>query len=65
MIYFFVFIIKFIFAWVCPNFTFYTSRKALQHMPPLSLSPGSMDGSTFLSPNVLEEVDSFLVRITR
>ncbi|KAF6098372.1 zinc finger ZZ-type and EF-hand domain containing 1 [Phyllostomus discolor] len=40
------------------------TQKALQHMPPLSLSPGSMDGSTFLSPNVLEEVDSFLVRIT-
>ncbi|XP_016056433.1 PREDICTED: zinc finger ZZ-type and EF-hand domain-containing protein 1 isoform X4 [Miniopterus natalensis] len=40
------------------------TQKALQHMPPLSLSPGSTDGSTFLSPNVLEEVDSFLVRIT-
>ncbi|XP_059989649.1 zinc finger ZZ-type and EF-hand domain-containing protein 1 isoform X5 [Lagenorhynchus albirostris] len=39
-------------------------RKALQHMPPLSLSPGSTDFSTFLSPNVLEEVDSFLIRIT-
>lgn len=41
------------------------TQKALQHMPPLSLSPGSTDGSTFLSPNVLEEVDSFLIRITR
>ncbi|XP_006899819.1 PREDICTED: zinc finger ZZ-type and EF-hand domain-containing protein 1 [Elephantulus edwardii] len=40
------------------------TQKALQHMPPLSLSPGSTDFSTFLSPNVLEEVDSFLVRIT-
>ncbi|XP_059525021.1 zinc finger ZZ-type and EF-hand domain-containing protein 1 isoform X1 [Myotis daubentonii] len=40
------------------------TQKALQHMPPLSLSPGSTDGSTFLSPNVLEEVDSFLIRIT-
>nr|KAF6417715.1 zinc finger ZZ-type and EF-hand domain containing 1 [Molossus molossus] len=40
------------------------TQKALQHMPPLSLSPGSTDGSTFLSPNILEEVDSFLIRIT-
>lgn len=40
-------------------------RKALQHMPPLSLTPGSTDFSSFLSPNVLEEVDSFLIRITR
>uniref|UniRef100_A0A8D1I746 Zinc finger ZZ-type and EF-hand domain containing 1 n=1 Tax=Sus scrofa TaxID=9823 RepID=A0A8D1I746_PIG len=40
------------------------TQKALQHMPPLSLSPGSTDFSTFLSPNVLEEVDSFLIRIT-
>ncbi|KAF6300206.1 zinc finger ZZ-type and EF-hand domain containing 1 [Rhinolophus ferrumequinum] len=40
------------------------TQKALQHMPPLSLSPGSTDFSAFLSPNVLEEVDSFLVRIT-
>ncbi|KAK7804179.1 hypothetical protein U0070_022487 [Myodes glareolus] len=42
----------------------HNTQKALQHMPPLSLSPGSTDFSTFLSPNVLEEVDSFLVRIT-
>uniref|UniRef100_A0A8D1UEC8 Zinc finger ZZ-type and EF-hand domain containing 1 n=1 Tax=Sus scrofa TaxID=9823 RepID=A0A8D1UEC8_PIG len=41
------------------------TQKALQHMPPLSLSPGSTDFSTFLSPNVLEEVDSFLIRITK
>ncbi|XP_048374688.1 zinc finger ZZ-type and EF-hand domain-containing protein 1 isoform X2 [Sphaerodactylus townsendi] len=40
------------------------TQKALQHMPPLSLSPGSTDVSRFLSPNVLEEVDSFLLRIT-
>uniref|UniRef100_A0A8D0GHU4 Zinc finger ZZ-type and EF-hand domain containing 1 n=1 Tax=Sphenodon punctatus TaxID=8508 RepID=A0A8D0GHU4_SPHPU len=40
------------------------TQKALQHMPPLSLSPGSTDFSSFLSPNVLEEVDSFLIRIT-
>ncbi|XP_039110431.1 zinc finger ZZ-type and EF-hand domain-containing protein 1 isoform X2 [Hyaena hyaena] len=42
----------------------HNTQKALQHMPPLSLSPGSTDFSTFLSPNVLEEVDSFLMRIT-
>ncbi|MBZ3877138.1 Zinc finger ZZ-type and EF-hand domain-containing protein 1 [Sciurus carolinensis] len=42
----------------------HNTQKALQHMPPLSLSPGSTDFSTFLSPNVLEEVDSFLIRIT-
>ncbi|XP_066491104.1 LOW QUALITY PROTEIN: zinc finger ZZ-type and EF-hand domain-containing protein 1 [Tiliqua scincoides] len=40
------------------------TQKALQHMPPLSLSPGSTDFSSFLSPNVLEEVDSFLLRIS-
>ncbi|XP_006863340.1 PREDICTED: zinc finger ZZ-type and EF-hand domain-containing protein 1 [Chrysochloris asiatica] len=40
------------------------TQKALQHMPPLSLSPASTDFSTFLSPSVLEEVDSFLIRIT-
>lgn len=42
----------------------HNTQKALQHMPPLSLSPGSTDSSAFLSPSVLEEVDSFLVRIT-
>ncbi|KFO20363.1 Zinc finger ZZ-type and EF-hand domain-containing protein 1 [Fukomys damarensis] len=42
----------------------HNTQKALQHMPPLSLSPGSTDFSTFLSPSVLEEVDSFLIRIT-
>lgn len=46
-------------------FHFFFLRKALQHMPPLSLTPGSTDFSSFLSPNVLEEVDSFLIRITR
>ncbi|XP_007425988.1 zinc finger ZZ-type and EF-hand domain-containing protein 1 [Python bivittatus] len=40
------------------------TQKALQHMPPLSLSPGSTDFSSFLSSNVLEEVDSFLLGIT-
>uniref|UniRef100_A0A7M4EG06 Zinc finger ZZ-type and EF-hand domain containing 1 n=1 Tax=Crocodylus porosus TaxID=8502 RepID=A0A7M4EG06_CROPO len=38
------------------------TQKALQHMPPLSLT--STDFSSFLSPSVLEEVDSFLIRIT-
>ncbi|XP_042685889.1 zinc finger ZZ-type and EF-hand domain-containing protein 1 isoform X1 [Centrocercus urophasianus] len=40
------------------------TQKALQHMPPLSLTPSSTDFSNFLSPNVLQEVDSFLIRIT-
>ncbi|XP_056664354.1 zinc finger ZZ-type and EF-hand domain-containing protein 1 isoform X1 [Monodelphis domestica] len=40
------------------------TQKALQHMPPLSLSPASTEGASFLSPSVLGEVDSFLVRIT-
>ncbi|XP_074046652.1 zinc finger ZZ-type and EF-hand domain-containing protein 1 isoform X2 [Macrotis lagotis] len=40
------------------------TQKALQHMPPLSLSPASTDGASFLSPSVLGEVDGFLVRIT-
>ncbi|XP_013928811.1 PREDICTED: zinc finger ZZ-type and EF-hand domain-containing protein 1-like [Thamnophis sirtalis] len=40
------------------------TQKALQHMPPLSLSPGSTDISSFLSSNVLEEVDNFLLGIT-
>ncbi|XP_074153872.1 zinc finger ZZ-type and EF-hand domain-containing protein 1 isoform X2 [Sminthopsis crassicaudata] len=40
------------------------TQKALQHMPPLSLSPASTDGASFLSPGILGEVDGFLVRIT-
>lgn len=39
------------------------TKKALQHMPPLSLTPASTEFPNFLSPNVLEEVDSFLIRI--
>ncbi|KAM4700510.1 zinc finger ZZ-type and EF-hand domain-containing protein 1 [Discoglossus pictus] len=35
------------------------TRKALQHMPPLSLTFGT---TGFLSPDVLEEVNNFLVR---
>ncbi|MGH0151979.1 UNVERIFIED_CONTAM: hypothetical protein FKN15_040264 [Acipenser sinensis] len=39
------------------------TQKALQHMPPLSLTPGSTEFPKFFSPNVLEEVDAFLLRI--
>lgn len=60
-----IILLNLFFAWTCSDLAFYISRKALRHMPPLSLSPGSTDFSTFLSPNVLEEVDSFLLRITR
>ncbi|CAJ0924444.1 unnamed protein product [Ranitomeya imitator] len=37
--------------------------KALEHMTPLSLTPGTAELPNFLSPNVLEEVNSFLMRI--
>lgn len=40
-----------------------TTQKALQHIPPLSLSPSSTDFPKFFSPNILEEVDGFLLRI--
>ncbi|XP_043938838.1 zinc finger ZZ-type and EF-hand domain-containing protein 1 [Protopterus annectens] len=39
------------------------TKKALQHMPPLSLTQASAEFPNFLSTNVLEEVDSFLTRI--
>eukprot|EP00079_Xenopus_tropicalis_P033324 XP_017947095.1 PREDICTED: zinc finger ZZ-type and EF-hand domain-containing protein 1 isoform X2 [Xenopus tropicalis] len=39
------------------------TQKALQHMPPLSLTLGATEFPNFLSPNVLEEVNSFLLRI--
>ncbi|KAL2094997.1 hypothetical protein ACEWY4_009716 [Coilia grayii] len=39
------------------------TQKALQHMPPLSLTPASTDFPKFFSANVLEEVDGFLLRI--
>ncbi|XP_077152606.1 zinc finger ZZ-type and EF-hand domain-containing protein 1 [Ranitomeya variabilis] len=39
------------------------TQKALQHMTPLSLTPGTAEFPNFLSPNVLEEVNSFLMRI--
>ncbi|XP_069082790.1 zinc finger ZZ-type and EF-hand domain-containing protein 1 isoform X1 [Pleurodeles waltl] len=39
------------------------TQNALQHMPPLSLTPGSTEFPSFLSPNILEEVDGFLARI--
>ncbi|KAM4797044.1 zinc finger ZZ-type and EF-hand domain-containing protein 1 [Rhinophrynus dorsalis] len=38
------------------------TQKALQHMPPLSLTPATTELPNFFSPNVLEEVNSFLVR---
>ncbi|XP_053310913.1 zinc finger ZZ-type and EF-hand domain-containing protein 1 isoform X2 [Spea bombifrons] len=38
------------------------TRKALQHMPPLSLTLGTAEFPNFLSANVLEEVNSFLLR---
>ncbi|XP_063809771.1 zinc finger ZZ-type and EF-hand domain-containing protein 1 isoform X2 [Pseudophryne corroboree] len=38
------------------------TQKALQHMTPLSLTQGPADFQNFLSPNVLEEVNSFLMR---
>ncbi|XP_063059602.1 zinc finger ZZ-type and EF-hand domain-containing protein 1 [Engraulis encrasicolus] len=39
------------------------TQKALQHMPPLSLTPASTEFPKFFSANVLEEVDGFLLRI--
>ncbi|XP_067864037.1 zinc finger ZZ-type and EF-hand domain-containing protein 1 isoform X2 [Heptranchias perlo] len=39
------------------------TQKALQHMPPLSLTAGSTELPSFMSSNVLEKVDTFLIRI--
>ncbi|XP_062887585.1 zinc finger ZZ-type and EF-hand domain-containing protein 1 isoform X3 [Mobula hypostoma] len=39
------------------------TQKALQHMPPLSLTAGSTVMPSFMSTNVLEKVDSFLIKI--
>lgn len=39
-------------------------RKALRHMPPLSLTPSSTEFPKFFSANILEEVDGFLLRIS-
>ncbi|KAM9320058.1 zinc finger ZZ-type and EF-hand domain-containing protein 1 [Gastrophryne carolinensis] len=38
------------------------TQKALQHMIPLSLTQGTAEFPHFLSPNILEEVNSFLMR---
>ncbi|KAG9492570.1 hypothetical protein GDO78_000848 [Eleutherodactylus coqui] len=38
------------------------TQKALQHMTPLSLTQGTAEFPNFLSSNVLEEVNSFLMR---
>ncbi|XP_041864265.1 zinc finger ZZ-type and EF-hand domain-containing protein 1 [Melanotaenia boesemani] len=40
-----------------------STQKALQHMPPLSLTPSSTEFPKFFSLNILEEVDGFLLRI--
>ncbi|KAM9386110.1 zinc finger ZZ-type and EF-hand domain-containing protein 1 [Pholidichthys leucotaenia] len=40
-----------------------STQKALQHMPPLSLTPSSTEFPQFFSQNILEEVDGFLLRI--
>ncbi|XP_051521186.1 zinc finger ZZ-type and EF-hand domain-containing protein 1-like isoform X1 [Myxocyprinus asiaticus] len=40
-----------------------STQKALQHMPPLSLTPSSTEFPKFFSANILEEVDGFLMRI--
>ncbi|XP_035999307.1 zinc finger ZZ-type and EF-hand domain-containing protein 1 isoform X3 [Fundulus heteroclitus] len=40
-----------------------STQKALQHMPPLSLTPSSTEFPKFFSLNILEEVDGFLIRI--
>nr|XP_055055394.1 zinc finger ZZ-type and EF-hand domain-containing protein 1 isoform X3 [Misgurnus anguillicaudatus] len=40
-----------------------STQKALQHMPPLSLTPSSTEFPKFFSANILEEVDGFLLRI--
>ncbi|XP_057676700.1 zinc finger ZZ-type and EF-hand domain-containing protein 1 isoform X1 [Corythoichthys intestinalis] len=39
------------------------TQKALQHMPPLSLTPSSTKFPKFFSSKILEEVDAFLLRI--
>ncbi|XP_051981297.1 zinc finger ZZ-type and EF-hand domain-containing protein 1-like isoform X2 [Xyrauchen texanus] len=40
-----------------------STQKALQHMPPLSLTASSTEFPKFFSANILEEVDGFLLRI--
>ncbi|XP_037544055.1 zinc finger ZZ-type and EF-hand domain-containing protein 1 [Nematolebias whitei] len=40
-----------------------STQKALQHMPPLSLTPSSTEFPKFFSVSILEEVDGFLLRI--
>uniref|UniRef100_A0AAY4E5U1 Zinc finger ZZ-type and EF-hand domain-containing protein 1 n=1 Tax=Denticeps clupeoides TaxID=299321 RepID=A0AAY4E5U1_9TELE len=40
-----------------------STQKALQHMPPLSLTPCSSEFPKFFSMNILEEVDGFLLRV--
>ncbi|KAI5089285.1 zinc finger ZZ-type and EF-hand domain-containing protein 1 isoform X2, partial [Silurus meridionalis] len=45
------------------NTVLQSTQKALEHMPPLSLSSSSNEFPKFFSPNILEEVDAFLLRI--
>ncbi|XP_060768529.1 zinc finger ZZ-type and EF-hand domain-containing protein 1 isoform X2 [Neoarius graeffei] len=45
------------------NTVLQSTQKALEHMPPLSLAPSSTEFPKFFSPNILEEVDAFLLRI--
>ncbi|XP_047665094.1 zinc finger ZZ-type and EF-hand domain-containing protein 1 isoform X2 [Tachysurus fulvidraco] len=45
------------------NTVLQSTQKALEHMPPLSLTPSSTEFPKFFSPNILEEVDAFLLRI--
>ncbi|KAM9441391.1 zinc finger ZZ-type and EF-hand domain-containing protein 1 isoform 2-T2 [Clarias gariepinus] len=45
------------------NTVLQSTKKALEHMPPLSLTPSSTEFPKFFSPNILEEVDAFLLRI--
>ena len=50
-------------CYVCTSVSIPTCRKALRHMPPLSLTPSSTEFPKFFSANILEEVDGFLLRI--
>jgi hypothetical protein len=42
----------------------FVCRKALEHMPPLSLGVSSGDRPQFLSRHVLEEMDTFVTDLT-
>ncbi|XP_041364980.1 zinc finger ZZ-type and EF-hand domain-containing protein 1-like [Gigantopelta aegis] len=40
------------------------TRKALEHMPPLSLCPASKDRPQFLSKHVLQEMENFILELS-